>query len=84
MNVRSPILFEGRRAVITTTKKYMTRTQYTKAIERELARLNERIDTKILSGLQYAAESKKHKQLLQQIRSQNSTSIFSRLLLTFH
>lgn len=62
----------------------MTRTQYTKAIERELARLNERIDAKILRGQHYALESKKHKQLVQHIRSQNNRSIFSRLLLAFH
>ncbi|HEY0980062.1 MAG TPA: hypothetical protein VGE18_01490 [Candidatus Paceibacterota bacterium] len=62
----------------------MTRTQYTKAIELELARLNERIDAKILRGQKYAEESRKHKQLLSQIRRQSSASIFSRLLLAFN
>jgi len=62
----------------------MTRTQYTKAIELELARLNERIDSKILRGQEYSNESKKHKLLLQKIRTQKTPSIFSRLLLAFH
>lgn len=62
----------------------MTRTQYTKAIELELARLNERIDAKILRGQKYAEESRKHKQLLSQIRRQSSASVFSRLLLAFN
>ncbi len=76
--MRSPL------AITTIKKKYMTRTQYTKAIELELARLNERIDAKILRGQHYAQESKKHKELLQQIRRQSRASIFSRLLLAFH
>ncbi|MFZ4500232.1 MAG: hypothetical protein ACOYMZ_01890 [Minisyncoccia bacterium] len=62
----------------------MTRTQYTKAIELELARLNERIDAKILRGQRYAEESRKHKQLLAQIRRQSRASMFSRLLLAFN
>lgn len=62
----------------------MTRTQYTKAIQLELARLNERIDSKILRGEAYSAESRKHKLLLAKIRTQLSPSLFSRLLLAFH
>lgn len=62
----------------------MTRTQYTKAIELELNRLNERIDSKILRGQEYSFESKKHKLLVQKIRRQSAPSIFSRLLLAFH
>ena len=62
----------------------MTRTQYTKAIELQIARLNERIDSKILRGEAYKEESQKHKQLLQKIRTQSTPSIFSRLLLAFH
>ncbi|MBY0328945.1 hypothetical protein K2Q02_02535 [Patescibacteria group bacterium] len=62
----------------------MTRTQYTKAIELQIARLNDRIDSKILRGESYKEESQKHKLLLQKIRTQNTPSIFSRLLLAFN
>lgn len=58
----------------------MTQTQYTKAIEQQLFRLNKRIDEKIMRGEAYSTESKKHKLLLDKIRSQRSHSFFTRFL----
>lgn len=57
----------------------MTRTQYTKVIERELQALNERIDHKILRGESYKEESRKHKALLLKMRMQHHKSVFGRL-----
>lgn len=48
----------------------MTQHQYTKKIQSELRKLNERIDSKILRGEQYAEDSKRHKILLTRIRKQ--------------
>jgi hypothetical protein len=61
----------------------MTQTQYTKAIEQELLRLNKRIDAKILKGEAYSMESKRHKLLLQKIRNQKTPSLFTRFLFSF-
>lgn len=58
----------------------MTQTQYTKAIEQQLFRLNKQIDKKIMRGETYSTESKKHKLLLDKIRSQRGNSFFTRFL----
>ena len=42
---------------------------FKKAIERELQRLNEEIDNKIVKGLSYINESRRHKTLLKQLDS---------------
>ncbi len=57
----------------------MTTAQYQKTLQNELARLNRRIDMMIIQGQSYAAESKKHKMLLRQIRSIQGQGFFSRL-----
>lgn len=57
----------------------MTRTQYTKVIERELRALNEKIDRKIMRGESYSEESRKHKSLLQKMKLQEHKSAFGRL-----
>ncbi len=48
----------------------MTRHEYTTNIREELRKLNKQIDYKILRGERYGLESKRHKQLLAQLRAQ--------------
>ena len=57
----------------------MTRHQYTKNIQSELRKLNERIDYKILRGFQYADDSRRHKMLLARIRKQKKVGFFGRI-----
>ncbi len=47
----------------------MSSNTFKKAIERELQKLNEEIDNKIVKGLSYVKESKRHKALLRQLDS---------------
>jgi hypothetical protein len=57
----------------------MSATQYQKVLERELARLNKRIDLMILKGQSYVAEARQHREILMQLnRTKRSTSMFSR------
>jgi predicted SprT family Zn-dependent metalloprotease len=62
----------------------MSKHKYVKEMERELHRINEIIDFKILHGLVYREETRQHKKLMSQIgalRSQRSSSfnLFSML-----
>ncbi len=61
----------------------MTRYQYTKKIENEIKKINERIDYKILRGEQYLEDSKRHKVLLSKIRQQRKAGIFVNLIPSF-
>jgi hypothetical protein len=57
----------------------MSSNTFKKAIEQELRKLNEEIDSKIVKGLSYMKESKRHKTLLRQLNSFNRhTSLFQR------
>lgn len=57
----------------------MSATQYQKVLEREIARLNQRIDMMILKGQSYVSEAKRHRELLAQLnRVKRPTSIFGR------
>lgn len=58
----------------------MSATQYQKLLERELTRLNKRIDLMILKGQSYVTEARQHREILMQLnRTKRSTSIFGRL-----
>ena len=46
----------------------MSSKDFLKVIENELARLNDRIDVKILKGRPYAKEATRHKFLLRELR----------------
>jgi hypothetical protein len=65
----------------------MSSNTFKKAIERELRKLNEEIDSKIVKGLSYMKESKRHKALLRQLNSfKRHTNLFQRsfnLITTF-
>jgi hypothetical protein len=52
----------------------MSSNTFKKAIERELQKLNEEIDNKIVKGLSYIRESKRHKALLLQLNKFNRRS----------
>lgn len=47
----------------------MSKFQFEKEIEAELKRLNDSIDRKIIRGISYAKESRRHKFLLSQLRN---------------
>ncbi len=57
----------------------MTREQYIQILERELKRLNQAIDLKIMSGERYSKEAKEHKILLRKIAEHNRKSFFIKI-----
>lgn len=63
---------------------YMTQQQYLKTIEQQLQRINDTIDAKIMKGIPYVVESKKHKALLQKLRThRQQNSIFYKMFFHF-
>lgn len=59
--------------------KCMSQTQYLKMLEREIQKINNRIDVKILQGEKYTKEARDHKLLLKKVRYHSRKSFFSRL-----
>jgi len=57
----------------------MSQTQYLKMLEREIQKINKKIDLKILQGETYRKEARDHKLLLQKVRYHSRKSFFSRL-----
>jgi hypothetical protein len=57
----------------------MSQSQYLKMLEREIQKINKKIDLKILEGEKYAKEARDHKLLLQKVRYHTRKSFFSRL-----
>jgi len=57
----------------------MTRQQYINIIERELEKLNRKIDRKILRGETYFREAGEHKMLLRKIRQHSRRNFIERL-----
>jgi hypothetical protein len=58
----------------------MTTTQYQKTLQREILKLNQRIDMMIIQGRSYNQESRKHKILVRQLRAMQGQSFFSRFI----
>ncbi len=57
----------------------MSATQYQKVLEKEIARLNKKIDLLILKGQSYVVEARHHRELVGKLRrTQKTTSIFGR------
>jgi hypothetical protein len=54
----------------------MNHNQYRQAIERELSKLNKEIDVKIITGLDYHDDARRHRQLLTQMRRMSTKSYF--------
>ncbi len=51
-------------------------------LEREIQRINQRIDLKILAGENYAKEARDHKLLLRKVRYHTKSSFFRKLFPT--
>lgn len=58
----------------------MTKRQYLQIVENELSTLNERIDRRIISGLGYDSEARRHKRLLGLTRELRHKNFFSKFL----
>ena len=56
----------------------MSQSQYLKMLEREIQKINKKIDLKILEGEKYAKEAREHKLLLKKVRYHTKRSFFSR------
>lgn len=60
----------------------MSREQYLKILEKEIQKLNKRIDIKIIQGEEYSREARDHKLLLRKIRQHRQHkggNLFSRV-----
>jgi hypothetical protein len=57
----------------------MSQKQYLKVLEREIQKLNEKIDLKIIRGESYRKEAHDHKLILRKIRFNTKRSFFQRL-----
>lgn len=57
----------------------MSQAQYLKMLEREIQKINNKIDMKILQGVSYAKEAREHKLLLKKVRFHTRRSFFNRL-----
>ncbi len=60
----------------------MSQQEYTRTIEAQLRELNKQIDLKILKGLSYVTESRKHRLLLSKLRPERE-SLFTKLVHAF-
>jgi len=54
--------------ILPLTKAHMTQQQYKSIIEKELRKLNEEIDLKIVKGQKFTSESQRHLALLKQAK----------------
>jgi hypothetical protein len=61
----------------------MTQIQYLKMLEREIQKINKKIDMKILRGEDYSKEARDHKLMLRRMRYHTRQSIWQRLFPTF-
>ena len=58
----------------------MSQSQYLKMLEKEIQKINKKIDLKIVQGEVYSKEARNHKLLLQKVRYHSRKSFFSKLL----
>jgi len=61
----------------------MSQTQYLKMLEREIQRINQKIDLKILAGQSYVKEARDHKLLLRKVRYHSRGNLFQKFFPTF-
>ncbi len=61
----------------------MSQSQYVKMLEREIQKINKKIDLKILQGLDYRKEARDHKLLLKKVRYNTRTSFTNKLVTLF-
>ena len=58
----------------------MSQSQYLKMLEREIQRINRKIDLKILQGEKYSKEAREHKLLLKKVRYHTRQGFMSRFV----
>ena len=63
--------------------KVMSQSQYLKMLEREIQRINKKIDLKILQGQGYYKEARDHKLLLRKVRYHTKRSFAQRMVNLF-
>jgi hypothetical protein len=61
----------------------MSQKQYLQMLEREIQRINQRIDLKILAGESYAKLARDHKLLLKKIRFHSRQHLLRKIFPTF-
>ncbi len=61
----------------------MSQTQYLKLIEKEIQRINKKIDMKIMRGEDYREEARDHKILLRRMRYHTKQSLSQRMIHLF-
>jgi len=61
----------------------MSQSQYLKMLEREIQKINKKIDLKILQGQAYYKEARDHKLLLQKVRYHTKRSFAQRMVNLF-
>ncbi len=64
-------------------KNYMSQSQYLKMLEREIQRINNKIDMKILQGETYFKEARDHKLLLKKVRFHTRKSFTQKVIHLF-
>ena len=58
----------------------MSQKQYVKMLEKEIQKINKKIDLKILQGERYAKEARDHKLLLQKVRYNTRKSFMQKII----
>lgn len=61
----------------------MSQSQYLKMLDREIQRINKKIDVKILQGKEYRKEARDHKLLLQKVRFHTRKGLMNRFVSLF-
>lgn len=61
----------------------MSQSQYLKFLEREIQKINKKIDMKIIRGEEYSKEARDHKLLLKKVRYHTTPSIGNRMVNLF-
>ncbi len=62
---------------------FMSQAQYLKMLEREIQKINKKIDLKILRGEEYKREARDHKLLLQKVRYHTRKGLVNRFVNLF-
>lgn len=61
----------------------MSQTQYVKMLEKEIQKINKRIDLKILQGEAYSKEARDHKLLLRKVCYHTRQGFLQKMILLF-
>ncbi len=61
----------------------MSQAQYLKMLEKEIQKINKKIDLKILQGEKYIKEARDHKLLLQKVRYHTRRSFVQKMIHVF-